>query len=150
MAGVKFMDLPLILEFIIIKYILQYFDMDLIDFYKLKSDLTKLGELKFRIASDSMHPLLKVDSVVTVTPLELNKLKRFDVIIFWENDRLISHFLWAKQQLEASDKSIYITKSLREPKGFDLPLKDNLLLGKLDVKIPILTKLKIILMNYYK
>lgn len=124
--------------------------MDLIDFYKLKSDLAKSGELKLRIASDSMHPLLKVNSLVKVVPLDLDQLKRFDVIIFWENDRLMSHFLWAKQSSEKSEKSLFITKSLKDPKGFDLPIKDNLLLGTLDVKIPILTKIKIILMNYFK
>ncbi len=124
--------------------------MDLIDFYKLKSDLTRLGEYTFKIASDSMHPLLKVDSLVTVRPVEQESLERFDVIIFWEGNRLICHFLWAKQQIELSKKSVFITKSLKDPLGFDLPVKDNLLLGKLDVKIPLLTRIKINLMNYYK
>jgi signal peptidase I len=125
-------------------------ELDLINFHQLKSIVAKTGKLKFKVVSDSMLPIFKIGDVVTVEPFKQEVLKRFDVVVFWERNRMIIHFLWAKQLDETDGKSIYITKSLKQPLAVDLPIKESLLLGVVNVRIPFMTKVKVFLKNSFK
>lgn len=122
--------------------------MDLIDFSKLKSRLDQHGEMKLNVASDSMHPVLKVGQLITVKPTPTSILCKFDIIVFWGQGKLMSHFLWAKQWNETDKDYVFITKSLKEPTSHDLPIKENLILGIVDSKISTLSKISIWLRNF--
>lgn len=121
--------------------------IDLIDFIKLKSQLNQQGEMQLHVASDSMHPILKVGRLITVKPSINAELNKFDIIVFWEQGRLISHFLWAKQWDETNKDFIFITKSLKDPNSYDIPIRENLILGAVDLKLSMLTKIKMWLRN---
>jgi hypothetical protein len=121
--------------------------MDLIDFIKLKSQLSQKGEMQLHVASDSMHPILRVGKLVTVKPSVSAELNKFDIIVFWGQGRLISHFLWAKQWDDVNKDFIFITKSLKDPKSYDIPIRENLILGAVDFKLSMLTKIKLWLRN---
>ncbi|MFP5490936.1 MAG: hypothetical protein ACLGG0_05510 [Bacteriovoracia bacterium] len=121
--------------------------MDLIDFSKLKSRLDHQGEIQLNVASDSMHPVLKVGQLITVKPSPSSSLCKFDIIVFWGQGKLMSHFLWAKQWDERDKNFVFITKSLKEPTSHDLPIKENLILGIVDSKISTFSKICIWLRN---
>jgi len=57
--------------------------MDLVDFFKLKSRLDQQGEMQLNVASDSMHPVLKIGQIITVRPTDSSLLRKFDIIVFW-------------------------------------------------------------------
>jgi hypothetical protein len=121
--------------------------MDLVDFFKLKSRLDQQGEMKLNVASDSMHPVLKIGQKITVKPSNGVPLRKFDIIVFWGQGKLISHFLWAKQMNEANSEFVIITKSLKEPSSHDIPIKENLILGIVDCKLSLLSKISVWLRN---
>lgn len=121
--------------------------MDLLKLKTLKIKLDQEDTLSLRVASDSMEPILKTGQIIQVKKIKSHELKKFDTIVFFQNEKIMCHFLWAIQ-IDAEGKTLLITKSIKNPKEIDLPLKENLLLGKVDVKIPLLLKLKIWLKNY--
>lgn len=121
--------------------------MDLVDFFKLKSRLDQQGEMQLNVASDSMHPVLKVGQIVTVRPTDSSRLRKFDIIVFWGHGKLTSHFLWAKQMDETNSENFIVTKSLKEPRSHDIPFKENLILGIVDCKISFLSKMSVWLRN---
>ncbi len=84
--------------------------------------------LRFRIISDSMEPLLKVgDEIVwekTEKPFE--DFKRFDLILFRQNQNLYCHFLWKINYRQR----VFVTRSYCYLWHEDLPLTQNQILGK--------------------
>ena len=125
-------------------------NLDLIEFFALKRSLHKQKEIKLRVVSDSMAPLLKVDEIIRVHEFHPTELVKYDIVVFWQNNKIISHFLWSKQTDPHTGENIYITKSLKDPRGFDIPVKERLLLGRVDAKITRLTKIKVSLINLLK
>lgn len=119
--------------------------MDLINFYAIKKELLKKQALSLKVATDSMHPVLKVNQLINVRPCDPIVLKKFDIIVFWDEGKLTSHFLWAKQTDFNSRGTILVTRSLKNPAEIDLPFKEELLLGKVDAKIPTIKKIKLYL-----
>lgn len=124
--------------------------MDLISFYELKSLLLQKGQIKLRVASNSMFPVLKENEIISVEKCVVADLKTFDIIVFWDGTRLISHFLWVKQLKKEALKYLLITKSIKDPLNIDLPIEEDLILGKVNVKIPVITKISISLRNFFK
>lgn len=115
--------------------------MDLIEFKLLQSKLAAGESLKLRIASDSMLPLLKVGEVIEVKKADLNSIQKFDVVVFFQDDKLMCHFVWSMQGDQL------ITKSLKDPKSVDWPISEAAFLGKTNVRVPLLSKLKVWLLN---
>lgn len=122
-------------------------EMDLIEYSRLKAGLKESGKITLRVASDSMLPLLKIGQSVNVINQDPQKAQKFDILVFWQDNKLICHFLWAVQEKSGINERVYITKSLKSPKDVDLPIKENLILGKIDVKIPLILKCKVFMMN---
>lgn len=117
--------------------------MDLLEF-KLLQKKSMAGEWQtLRVASDSMMPLLQIGQFIEVQKIEIGHLEKFDIIIFFQDGRLICHFLWAIQD------QLLITKSLKNPQAVDWPVKPELLLGKANVTIPWQLKLKVWWHNKY-
>jgi len=87
------------------------------------------NKFRFRIASESMSPLLKVgDEIVwekVITPA--SDLRRFDLIVFRQNNKLFCHYLWSIN----SHRDVYVTKPLQSTDCEDLPLSSSDILGRL-------------------
>lgn len=121
-------------------------DMDLLKFRTLKLKLEQEGILSLRIASGSMAPVLRTGQIITVKKTKLSELKKFDIIVFLQNERIMCHFLWSVQ-IDKENQQTLITKSVENPTEIDIPLKEGLLLGKVDATIPIHLKIKVWLKN---
>ncbi len=121
-------------------------DMDPIKFKALQNRLNREGLVELRIASNSMEPVLKTDDVISVHTTNKSALKKFDIIVFWQNNRIICHLLWSIQTMKSGEE-VLITKSLKDPQEIDIPIKEGLLLGKVNAKIPLLLKIKMLLKN---
>lgn len=121
-------------------------DMDLLKFRTLKSKLNREGSLSLRVASNSMVPVLKTGQIISVKRAEIANLKKFDILVFLQNEIIMCHFLWSVQTGSEGQVEL-ITKSIENPTEIDIPLKEGLLLGKVDATIPIHIKIKIWLKN---
>lgn len=135
---------------------LEFKEIDFKTFLILKSFLETKGELVMNIKGVSMNPVLYEKDCVSVVPTKsLNSLKRFDVIIFWQNNILICHYFWRTNtyfQNNSSDldSKILTTRPLNPLRGYDHPIKMSEILGIVPmVKINWWLKLKIILYNRY-
>lgn len=122
-------------------------DMDLVKFRALKMRLQREGRLELRVASTSMQPVIWKDQSVVTEEANPIELKKFDVIVFWQQQKIFCHLLWHIQK-DANNKNVFITKSLENPREIDMPLKEELLLGKVNVTIPIHIKLIMWLKNF--
>jgi hypothetical protein len=125
-------------------------EIDAIEFERLKSLLALKGELKLRVASDSMHPVLRISQIITVRPCHSNSLKKFDIIVFWEQGKMVCHLLWARQKNKMNNESLYITKSLKSPLDHDIPIVEKLILGKVENKLSLMRRIFLLLGNLYK
>lgn len=95
------------------------------DFLALKRLLDKNGHHKLKVITDSMEPLIKVGETVTLSPVILNDLELFDIILFKQAAKLNAHFLVKINHKEDQ----YITRSLKFPNSNDYPIKWDQILG---------------------
>jgi signal peptidase I len=66
-----------------------------------REEFENLKELPFfrgKIISDSMEPVLNIGDKITVE-VGRKELERFDLIVFYSQDKLICHYLWAMNRL---------------------------------------------------
>ncbi len=88
-------------------------------------ELKTLPYFKGKIVSGSMIPVIKIGDVVTVE-IGVTDLNRFDIIVFWEDGRLMCHYLWSQNKL--------LTPMLWQTRGlqgdFDFPLDPQHYLGR--------------------
>ena len=112
---------------------------------KLKSSLS----LDIQIVSDSMYPILAVEERCTVSPyLGVDNLKRFDIIIFWQANRLICHYFWRTSIALNTGKLQFMTRSLKNIYTNDVPFNEDQILGLIcDTKVKKLTQIKIMFLN---
>ena len=78
---------------------------------------------KGRIASDSMEPLIRVGEVIVVLVGE-KQLKRFDIVVFWYEGKLMCHYLW--QLNKRVTPLLMQTKSLQGRRDLPIPPEDYL------------------------
>jgi signal peptidase I len=100
--------------------------MDLNQFKERKIHLKATGEYQGRIATGSMEPLIIVGDIIKVEAVKLEQLQKFDIIVFYQHEKLICHFVWHKSRFGNQDE--VITKSLIG--GEDLPIKKEFILGR--------------------
>ncbi|WP_290735480.1 hypothetical protein [Halobacteriovorax sp. JY17] len=112
----------------------------------IKQEIQEKKLFFIKIVSDSMEPLLNVGSKYTVVPVNLNQLKQFDIILFWQNDRPNAHFYWGKHL--AGNIKGHMSRSLKYPSDVDLPIKDEYILGIIPIKLKLRHKI-IFLWRYY-
>lgn len=72
-----------------------------------------------------MEPLIKIGDEIIVSVGEKN-LKRFDIIVFYSEDRLICHYLWRMNKIVKP--IVFQTRSMSGQ--FDRPLLEEYYLGK--------------------
>lgn len=76
----------------------------------------------------------------------LENLKRFDVIVFWQNNILVCHYYW-KNNSYFNDPAnpTFMTRPLNPIKNFDHPIQFEHILGKVDQELSRWLKFKILL-----
>lgn len=116
---------------------------------KLKAELIKnkiqKEPINIRVVSDSMLPLIKIDEQLTLTKLP-TELKIFDTIVFYDNGKLICHFVWKDQR---ALNGTLVTRSLKEPYKNEIPRKYSNIVGWVPTKkISFMIKLKIVLLSW--
>lgn len=79
------------------------------------------------IVSDSMEPLIKVGDTITVN-VGNRELERFDVVVFWDEGKLVCHYVWTMNRIVPID--LLQTRSLKYHKGKDVPIGPSDYLGK--------------------
>jgi len=76
--------------------------------------------LRGRVLTASMDPLIKVGDEIVVD-IKSNDLKRFDIIVFIQDDMLICHYIWSINKFV---RPILIqTRSLLGKKDFPIDLE---------------------------
>lgn len=91
---------------------------------------------KFKIVTGSMSPLIPVGSTVFVdTTAAINPT---DIIVFWQNRKLICHILWSKNKIISHDgEGILVTRPLDSGRR-DLSILSSNVLGKvINYKLPL-------------
>ena len=79
---------------------------------------------KIRIVSDSMHPVIKINEVLDVERIEIHQLKRFDIILVNYFGTPYCHFFW-----NFLNENEIVTKSYKHPEKYDLPIKNEHIIG---------------------
>jgi signal peptidase I len=80
---------------------------------------------KFKVITPSMEPIIKVGDNIVVDILAKD-IRRFDIIVFKEEGRLICHYLWSMNKL--FEPIMLQTRSMLGEK--DYPIKYEDYLGK--------------------
>jgi signal peptidase I len=96
-----------------------------LEFETLKKSFLK--ECRVKILSSSMEPFIYKNDVITLVPMNIEKIKKGDVIVYWRDNILICH-LFYKLKFE-DQKTLLITKGINS-KGFDKPFDKHFYLGK--------------------
>lgn len=114
------------------------------EFFYIKKKLRDCrGPHKIRVVSDSMEPIISKGESLSVSFIELERLKAFDVIVYWQAGVLNCHFFWS---VSLTKDGYFVTKSLKYRHDFDLESEKKYLLGIVSQKRASLwTKLKMIL-----
>jgi len=102
-----------------------------------------LGQPFFKgtIVSGSMIPVIQIGEEILVE-VKAKNLKRFDIIVFVQNERLICHYLWSHNQF--FEPILLQTRNMGG--GKDYPIKEEDYLGKvLSHRLSFWQKLKILL-----
>lgn len=99
--------------------------------------------LKFKVISDSMAPVLRVGDELDVAALPPEP-KVFDILLFQRHQRMFVHFVWRYQK---SQRTI-VTRSLKNPFCDEEPVMLSEVIGKIDgVHIGFLRRWKILGLN---
>ncbi len=94
------------------------------EFKLLKSQIS-IRPLHITIASESMSPWIRVGQQIILSKCEYKNIQPFDIIVFFQNDKLICHIIYKKFD------DHFISKGLNTYK-FDEPINPENILGKVD------------------
>lgn len=96
---------------------------------------------KSKVISDSMEPIIKVGQEVVID-VGNRDIKRFDIVVFYHDGKLICHYLW---QMNKFVKPILLqTRNMSGKLDFPVTLDDYL--GKvMNYKLSFWQKLKILI-----
>ncbi len=97
---------------------------------------------KGTIMSGSMEPLIKIGDEIIISVGDTN-LKRYDIIVFYQDGLLICHFLWNINKIV--EPKLLQTRNLAKF-GIDYPITMNAYLGKVvNYKLRFRDKLRLVL-----
>ncbi len=88
---------------------------------KIKEQLLSQPFFKGKIMTGSMIPVININDEILVE-VKANNLKRFDIIVFYQNGRLICHYLWSMNKFV--QPLLMQTRSLDGAKDFPIPEED--------------------------
>jgi hypothetical protein len=96
------------------------------DFLKLKTSNVQLHKLS--VVTSSMDPLIPVGATVVVDKAACYQVH--DIIVFWQNKKLIVHILWnINKSVKIRDQEVLVTRALRS-RSLDLSISREDILGK--------------------
>ncbi len=97
---------------------------------------------KYRVASGSMEPVIKIGAELDLEEVTLPDLKKFDIIVFREGDKYTCHYIWHINQ--HIDAGMITTRNLDGYK-FDHPFHFNEVIGRVkNYQLPLWIRLKLI------
>lgn len=99
-------------------------------FFSLQKQALEIeGQAQFQVISGSMQPLIPVGATIKVISLSRlgRPLRRFDIVVFFQQNYLICHLVHHINQLQLGDKK-YVTRPLRKTYD-DLPISEADILG---------------------
>lgn len=103
--------------------------------------------VNFKVVSDSMSPLIKVNDTLNVAEQIIN-YNTFDIIIFNRSAKLVVHYIW-RNQIEFNQT--VITRSLKNIYQDEEPVKKNQIVGIVtNFKIGPLLKFKLLALCYIR
>ena len=103
--------------------------------------------VEFRVVSDSMTPLIKIQDTLTVDRVA-GDLRTFDIIVFKRSSNLVVHYIW-KDRLAFNNT--LITRSLKNIYTDEEPVYKNELVGLVtNFKMNSLLKFKILILCLLK
>lgn len=100
-------------------------------------------EIKFRVVSGSMEPLIQIGADLELEHVELEDLKRFDILVFKETPVYMCHYVWHVNK--TFNKGDIITRSLKEGHCDDAFSFDKVLGRVINYKIGFFTKCRLLL-----
>lgn len=106
-----------------------------------------MAQIKFKVISDSMHPLIKIDNELHFVS-DLKGLSVLDIVLFKREENLVVHFVWRNQ---INFNSTVITRSLKNPFVDEVPVEKPMILGRVtNFKIGFFLALKLFVLNILK
>ncbi len=124
--------------------------MDKIDLIILKKMIKKFGSIELKVKGVSMQPLISENETIYIKELS-KELKRFDIIVFHQDQKLIVHYFWQKNRYFSDNGEVYLTRPLNPIRGYDIPINKNDILGIVDnIKITKYLKFKIIFYKLFR
>jgi len=107
--------------------------LDNSEFIILKNYLKLNKTIRLNVWGSSMLPLYKTngEEVNIVIIHEFQDLKRFDIIVFWQNERFIIHYFWKLNKFfnDNDTNPTIVTRALNPINSFDHPIHFNQVLG---------------------
>lgn len=88
-------------------------------------EIKKLPIHKGKVVTNSMSPIIKVGEEIVID-VGAKDLKRFDIIVIYQNEKLICHYLW--QMNKIVKPILYQTRNIWGQTDF--PIEDKDYLGK--------------------
>tara|TARA_B100001971_G_scaffold215182_1_gene259184 strand:- start:128679 stop:129038 length:360 start_codon:yes stop_codon:yes gene_type:complete len=104
---------------------------------QVKDHLNKFGFIKMPLYGNSMSPLIKNGDTIIVKKVSVESLKKWDIVLFVIGDELVTHYI---NKINLNESTV-ITKGLGVD-HLDPCIKIDNILGYVDIKIPMLLKVK--------
>lgn len=104
--------------------------VDFKDFAALRAALRGGGLREIRLVSNSMAPLLPTGARAIVQGCSIGDLKPFEIVVFWQNEKLICHVVCGQGDLPAADGQMTLVTRGLGSGGFDLPVPESWILGR--------------------
>ncbi len=119
------------------------------EFILLKNHLKTQQSIQLKVRGHSMLPFIKNQDILKVNYINnLELLKRFDIIVFFQDGHYICHYFWRFNKYFNTLEKKFITRPLNPLRNVDKPSTTSNILGKVEnFKIPIWFKVKIILIS---
>lgn len=100
-------------------------------FLELKSYLSHSQKLNAKVISGSMEPVIMTGDFVEVEAVRVETLKRFDIILYWDGEKLICHYVWHLNRIPgAAGERVILTKKMGKGNP-DFPVSEYKILGRI-------------------
>jgi signal peptidase I len=107
----------------------------------IKAKILEQPFFKGKVVSGSMFPVIQVGEEIVVD-IKARDLKRFDIIVFVQDERLICHYLWTKNKIVVP----LLLQTRNMSGGKDIPITEEDYIGRVvSHRLNLFQKLKIIL-----
>lgn len=90
---------------------------------ELFEQLKTKSQFKGKVITDSMVPVIRPGEEITVAVGEKN-LSRFDIIVFYQNEKLTCHYLWQKNKIV--HPILLQTRNMKKEQDHPVPESDYL------------------------